>query len=184
MPLPPPSPGPDQVAGAPAGYDPDLSTHPITQAEAMLAIHDRPAPTPIPRPGEVVWFRAQPFGDLVEAVVEAVQDPHVHPAGEPDPNLWYRDTETGAPVCLLDDPWPTLTLDTLWTDESGTASRVRLTTREARVRGAVGWLPHDWAAPPTRPEHLAGLQTRYEAWKHGDHRPRALRSQDNEPGVR
>lgn len=146
-------------------YNPDFAHIPLTREEVTLAVHDRPQPTPYPAVGDVVWYRAQPHGDLVEAVVEAIQDPNVHPGGEPDPNVWYRDNQTGAPLHLLPDPWLTLTLDTVWHDESGQAQHMRLTCREARARGSVGWLPADWDGELVTEEQLAEIPARFYRWQ-------------------
>ena len=149
-------------------YNPDLRHIEPGKEEILLAVHARPQPTPLPAIGDVVWYRAQPFGDLVEAVVEDIQDPYDHPEGVPDPNVWYRDNVTGAPLRLLPDPWLWLKLDTVWHDPHGFTVRMEtgLTTREARVRGSIGWLPYDFPDKPLPTmEDLAAIPKRFHEWR-------------------
>lgn len=127
-------------------YDPDRSDIPLSRAEILATVWTDPPHTPIPAVGEIVWYRAVEFGDLVEAVVEAVQDPDDDRA---DPHVWYRDNETGQAVRLHAWPWLTLTLRT---------ADGRVTCREARARGSAGWLPRDWDPPAVTPQRLAAYR--------------------------
>lgn len=163
--VPPPPFLPTDATTGGAGYDPDCSRIPVSQEEILLGVWGRDQATPLPEPGDVVLYRAQSWGDVVEAQVVAIQDYHEHPNGEPDANIWYRHAETGEAMWLHDDPWPALTLDTVWHNEHGDAWRMRLTAREARVRGAVGWLPAGWDPPIVQPEHLTDVPTRCARWQ-------------------
>ena len=102
----------------------------------------RPAPdrTPIPGVGDEVYYRHVESGPVVRATVLAVQDLEDFT----DPNLWYFQTDDQGQPVLIDgemvlaqtyDPWPELTLQTLY--GLGIA-------REARLRESPGWLPLDW----------------------------------------
>lgn len=106
--------------------------------EEVLRARRRPPQlrTPIPQPGELVWYRHVPHGELSEAEVEAVDVSNME-----DWNV-YRVVKDGRghPVVLdgrrvteqVEDPWPDLILRT----DYG-----RLVTREARIDGSPGWLP-------------------------------------------
>lgn len=149
-------------------YDPDLRSVPLTREEITLAVHARPHPTPIPAVGDVVWYRAQQFGDLVEAVVTAVQEhPYLNEDGTPDANVWYLDNISGEPLRLLPDPWPKLWLDTVWHDEQGNPYQIKppISCREARVRGSVGWLPYDWPGRLVTHEELREVPRRFHEWR-------------------
>lgn len=97
--------------------------------------------TPWPRVGDRVHFRMEPFGPLTDAEVLDVQDEDDYT----DHYLWHVLRGDNGEALLDElgnrrlfpapDPWPIVTLQTDWG---------RLTTREARVRGAQGWWPSDW----------------------------------------
>lgn len=111
---------------------------PIGQHERIAALC-RPLEcrTPFPEPGEVVWYRHEPFGQLSEATVEQVDTSNPR-----DTYVWAHtiDPETGYPVRvegkyvmeMVLDPWPDVYLRTRWG---------RIVTREARIEGSPGWLP-------------------------------------------
>src|SRR5258707_434464 len=96
--------------------------------------------TAIPQVGDEVMYRHIEGGPVVRAEVLAVQNLEDFQ----DPNLWYFQTDSeGRPaeiegrrvLAKAYDPWPELTLKTPY----GVG-----VSREARMRGAVGWLPLDW----------------------------------------
>lgn len=119
----------------------DTRLVPYDQAEVAWA-RSRPPQHRVATPavGEMVRYRHEAWGEPVEALVVAVQDPQ----DQSDPNLWRiaRDGH-GAPLALdgmpvivpVEDPWPLLTLECRYG---------RPVTREARLRGSAGWLPVDW----------------------------------------
>jgi hypothetical protein len=127
-------------------YDPDRSDLPPSKAEILETVWRNPPATTIPEIGDVVWYRHEEWGDLTEALVEAVQDPD---ADRTDPNVWYRDHATGAAVRMHDRPWLALTLSTAYG---------RVSCREARARGSAGWLPHDWDPPVADPQVIAAYR--------------------------
>jgi hypothetical protein len=91
---------------------------------------------PLPHVGERVLFRPGDWEPAVPAVVVAVQDltpPQASDAYGPggDANVWLPHPETGQLV-VRPDPWPRVTLRT----DDGR----EFLCREARVRGAPGWL--------------------------------------------
>lgn len=103
---------------------------------------NRPAArqTPVPRPGDRVLVRVEPFGPLAGAEVLDVEPDDTHD----DHYLWHVATEGGLAVrdelgnpllVRAPDPWPWLLLATDWG---------RFTIREGRVRGSQGWWPLDW----------------------------------------
>lgn len=104
----------------------------------------RPAPhrTPLPSVGDEVLYRHDAWAEPVRAEVLSVQPLDDHD----DPHLWtvQVDPLSGQPILLegkplfvaTDDPWPKLTLNV--------PGIGRVVTREARLRGAPGWLPLDW----------------------------------------
>jgi hypothetical protein len=109
-----------------------------TDAELRWARERPPAErTPIPAAGDEVLYRHDQNGPVERAEVEAVQ-----PLDDLyDPNLWTLHADAGGSPLLLEgrpvmrevnDPWPLLTLRTLWG---------RVQTREARLPGSPGWLP-------------------------------------------
>ncbi len=114
---------------------------PYTRAEFDWA-HDRPARcrVPVPTEGDTVFYRHDPWAAPTEARVEWVQ-----PADDlDDPHLWDVQVDEhhrpllhqGRPVMKPKlDPWPLLRLKTRFG---------LVDTREARLRGAPGWLPLDW----------------------------------------
>jgi len=115
---------------------------PWDPAEHAMAQDRRPGrQTPIPRAGDRVLFRMEPFGPLTDAEVLDVQDLE----DRSDHYLWRvvtdeyrRPVVDGAGERVMQrapDPWPIVTLRTDWG---------RLTTREGRVRGSQGWWPLDW----------------------------------------
>jgi hypothetical protein len=100
--------------------------------------------TPIPQVGDEVMYRHIEGGPVVRAEVLAVQNLEDFS----DPNLWYfQSDQYGQPVTVegqmvlaqAHDPWPEVTLRTPY----GIG-----VTREARLRGATGWLPLDWENRP------------------------------------
>jgi len=103
---------------------------------------------PVPVPGERVFYRAEQFGEKVIAVVAEVQDmetPGDHwgpPAGtgNPDPNVWEYDEDSRA-WRLKDDPWPWVSVRvvTIVPGQGEVLGEPRW-CKEARVRGAPGWL--------------------------------------------
>lgn len=94
----------------------------------------------IPQPGERLLFRERDFGTPVPAVVDAVQDmtaPNDHwgSTAQPDPNVWEADGS------LKEDPWPWVAVRLVTTAEDGTETLgAPRWCKEARVRGAPGWL--------------------------------------------
>ena len=110
---------------------------------------------PVPHVSQRIRYRHQYWGPVVDAVVVSVPDldhpptfAEISATGELDQNVWdlLRDNATGAlltdgfgaprPV-LLPDPWPMIVVRA-----QGVPGLV--STREARLRGAPGWLPLDW----------------------------------------
>jgi hypothetical protein len=110
---------------------------------------------PPPHPRQRVLYRHSYWGPVIDAVVEAAPDldqlPRVDELlalGDLDENVWsvLRHPMTGEVlydglglprIVQLPDPWPVVTLKV-----AGRWRRVD--TREARLRGAPGWLPLDW----------------------------------------
>jgi hypothetical protein len=155
-------------------------TFPISREEIHWARrrpeHHR---TPIPSVGDRVWYRHLEWAEVLwRAEVLAVQSMHEeHPDwGHPreDANMWiFRADVPLVPdgrtaLGLLDvpkdwyephpDPWPVLRLRVY---PPNATPRV-FDTREARLRGAAGWLPPDWQArhrprPSLAPAARAGL---------------------------
>ncbi len=104
--------------------------------------HSRPSRhrVPVPKAGDQVLYRHDPWGEVSEAEVLAVQ-----PLDDlSDPLLAFVERDQFGELILIDDrpvialkkdPWPTVTLRTRY----GVG-----VTREARLRGSPGWLPLDW----------------------------------------
>jgi hypothetical protein len=104
---------------------------------------ERPAQhrTPLPAPGDEVRYRHDYWGPVVRAEVVSVQ-----PLDDlTDPNLWTVELDGLGNPLQVDgraliaqklDPWPTLHLRV-----PGLGVGI---SREARLRGAPGWLPLDW----------------------------------------
>jgi hypothetical protein len=111
------------------GHEPPVTKDEIRRSAWQRAPGER---EPAPEPGEVVLLRAADWEPAVSAVVLGVQDMATPgdfwdgPGGEPDICVWDED---GA---LRPDPWPWVTLQ----PEDGPQRHAR----EARVRGAAGWL--------------------------------------------
>lgn len=109
----------------------------VAWARERLAPHRTPAPAV----GDEVCYRHDFWGPVVRAEVRWVQ-----PLDDlNDPNLWTIETDgfgnplqvDGRPVFAQRlDPWPELHVQV-----PGLGLGV---TREARLRGAPGWLPLDW----------------------------------------
>lgn len=114
---------------------------PIGSDEIAWA-HERPAEhrVPVPAVGDQVLYRHNAWEPPTEAEVLDVQ-----PLDDlDDPHLWRVPLGPDGQPVQLDgraiiaqraDPWPRLTLRTVY----GVG-----VTREARVRGSAGWLPLDW----------------------------------------
>lgn len=109
----------------------------------------RPAPDRVPLPvvGAAVAFRADYWGPVVLADVLEIQDLE----DVADQHLWRVDMAADGLPLLLEgrplmvqcaDPWPLLTIHVPGVGDG--------LTREARLRGAPGWLPLDWETR-TRP---------------------------------
>ncbi len=112
------------------------------QAWEFAWARQRPAQhrPPLPAVGDTVLYRHDAWGDVTEATVAKVQDLD----DITDPNLWGVQLDpAGQPVTFqgrqliaqAPDPWPDLYLHTQFG---------YFKTREARLRGSPGWLPHDW----------------------------------------
>lgn len=126
---------------------------PYTRAEFDWA-HSRESRhwVPVPTEGDTVLYRHDPWATPTEATVEWVQ-----PADDiDDPHLWVVQTDErggvllhhGQPVMApKPDPWPVLRLKTRFGP---------VETREARLRGAPGWLPIDWQARWRPVPHVSG----------------------------
>lgn len=115
---------------------------PYSQEEYAWA-HARPPRhwVRMPALGDTICYRHDPWGEVTDADVmwlqplDDVDDPHVH-----SPVL-----ENGRPLLLegravmaqKPDPWRLLRIRTRYG---------LVETREARLRGAPGWLPRDWRA--------------------------------------
>lgn len=121
----------------------DTRAVPVGPDEVAWALN-RPAPhrVPVPAVGDQVLYRHDPWGEVSEAEVLAVQplddvdDPHI--AFVERDALGQVIVIEGRPVIALrKDPWPRLTVRTKY----GVG-----VTREARLRGSPGWLPLDWEA--------------------------------------
>lgn len=95
-----------------------------TPGELRRLYWERPAPTPIPRPGETVLYRHEEDGDLTPVVVLTVG-----PEVDDDPNMFHPMTRH--------DPAPLVTFK----DRTG----ILTACREARVPGQPGWT---WPAAP------------------------------------
>jgi hypothetical protein len=122
---------------------------PWTQDETRTArVRPEVRRTALPFAGERVLYRAAAWGPEVPAVITAVQDMEVpgdangggdiadlHVWEHPDPQVpaasWAHPRVRGE-LRLTADPWPRVTLDL-----GGGRSAA---CREARVRGAPGWL--------------------------------------------
>ena len=91
---------------------------PWTPGEILAATWQRAMPTPWPVAGQSCRFVRDEWMDPEPATIIAVQDPHAI-----DPNL------TKNPA----DPMPEVVIQT--------ADGFITTCREARVRGAAGWMP-------------------------------------------
>lgn len=101
-----------------------------------------------PRIGEVVGLRLAVYGPVVRArVLSAGMAPpaDTRPGAEIDWNVWrYRLGRNGAPIErdalgnreieLVDDPWPSVLVETI------EGPKLRTETREARLPGSPGWL--------------------------------------------
>jgi len=133
-------------------------------------LRDRPAQArrPLPAVGDVVGFRESENGPVVTATVlrwvDDLEDPYHNPAGQ-DPNVWKVVTDPSRAVPLYDalgrrrfelvaDPWPALELQVEPTvrEVPGGGTEVKgrrriYSTREARLAGAVGWLPAEMIDP-------------------------------------
>lgn len=121
----------------------EQTTHgiPVGPSETRWA-QFRPAPhrSPLPRIGDAVLYRHTVWAEPTVAQVVAVQ-----PMDDlDDPNIWRVELDQLGDPILIDgrpvfaqgfDPWPLLTLNTVF----GVGQ-----TREARLRGAPGWLPLDF----------------------------------------
>jgi len=128
--------------------DVERMTRLIPYARSEIAwIRCRPAAdrTPLPESGDVVLFRLQEWEEPLEAIVERVQpfddvdDPHLC-AVESDEHGEIVLVE-GRPVfSQLEDPWPLVWVKV----DLGNGATERHHSREARLRGAAGWLPLDW----------------------------------------
>ncbi len=100
--------------------DPDESEKPWCDEEIKLSVRHRPVATKIPRVGSTVLYRDDHHRDVVEATVVMI-----HPLADDDPHR----------LMCPHDPWPILRLRTI---------HGLVDCREARVRGAAGWLPISW----------------------------------------
>lgn len=120
----------------------DTAAIPYAKWETDWA-HRRPAPhrTPLPAPGDEVFYRHDYWLPPVRAEVVSVQSLD----DLTDPHLWEMQQDGMGGPLLVDgrqvlakrfDPWPTLRLQI-----PGIGLR---DTREARLRGSPGWLPLDW----------------------------------------
>lgn len=120
-----------------------MSHGPWDPNEGRLALNRRPEHrTPIPRKGDRVLVRMEPFGPLADAEVLDVQD---FENDRSDPNIWHvAVNDLGGAIMgalglyekfMVDDPWPWLLLTAPWG---------RFTIREGRLLGAPGWWPLDW----------------------------------------
>jgi hypothetical protein len=107
----------------------------VDASERAAAICRQPElRTKPPEPGDRVWYRHEPFGELTEAMVECVDD-----SNPLDHLVWRHSVVNGVPVMVdgryvmeqVDDPWPDVYLHTRWG---------RMVTREARIEGSPGWL--------------------------------------------
>lgn len=108
--------------------------------------------TPIPQVGDRLFYRHREGSPNVYAVeVVAVQSLEDFS----DPNLWYLQTDAaGQPryvegqlvLAQAHDPWPMVTLELVEPIvEDHLPAGIQFETREARMRGSVGWLPLDYA---------------------------------------
>jgi hypothetical protein len=91
---------------------------PWTREEIMAATWQRATPTPYPVAGQQCHFVRDEWMDPEPATIIAVQDPH-----SLDPNLTKNPS----------DPMPEVIIQA--------ADGFITTCREARVRGAAGWMP-------------------------------------------
>jgi hypothetical protein len=123
----------------------------VMDEEALRWARCRPpgSRTRPPEVGEVVGLRMRVYGAVVRAkVLDAEMAPPVdtRPGQEIDWNVWRYVVEDPArgpvvldeagnrAVCLVDDPWPNVLLET------AEGLRMRTCTREARLPGSPGWL--------------------------------------------
>lgn len=93
--------------------------------------------TPVPSPGQRVWYRHDHAGPWTEAEIESVDLEN-----RQDWNVWRFavDPATGRPVVvggqrvmeMVDDPWPDCVLRTDWG---------RVACRESRLTDSCGWKP-------------------------------------------
>lgn len=100
---------------------------------------DRPQPSRVPEPGDLLWYRHDPGSARLQPVqVESVNwGAHPDPSAA-DPNVWTQDA-AGRQVHRR-DPAPLVTF---------VAGGLRVECREARVPGAAGWM---WPTGPTAKE--------------------------------
>lgn len=145
---------------------------PLTQDE-LAWCRNRPEGVPrpaLPKPGDVVGYRAKPSGPIVAArvhEVESLSDPwaHEHDAFEPhgpDVAVWRVVTnEARVPQYdlmrpgsyrfeLVDDPWPSIVLcvepERIEYADGSTGqrgARTYVVTKEARLPGSAGWTTPD-----------------------------------------
>jgi len=123
----------------------------LTSEESLRWARCRPpgSRTCPPGVGEVVGLRIQVYGPVVRARVLAagMDRPADTRAGqEIDWNVWrylvadptrgpvVQDEAGNRAVCLVDDPWPNVLLETV------EGLKMRICTREARLPGSPGWL--------------------------------------------
>lgn len=122
-------------------HEQDTKAIPWTEEEFRWA-QRRPATdrTPIPHVGNEVMYRHNPWEPPTRAEVLAVQSLD----DISDPNLWRPQRDLDGQLTQVEgryiltgalDPWPELTLRTIY----GIGI-----SRESRLRGSPGWLPLDW----------------------------------------
>lgn len=93
--------------------------------------------TALPKVGQLVWYRHEHLGTVVEAEVYKVDG-----SNRGDYNVWrFKVDQFGVPVEdalgqrvmeMVEDPWPDVYVKTPWGN---------FVTREARIPGSAGWLP-------------------------------------------
>lgn len=113
------------------------SAMPVAQHERIAALCRPPERrTAMPRAGQVVWYRHEPFGalqpvEVLEVDISNPADTYVWRYAV-DGNNWPVMVDGKHVMELVDDPWPDVYLKTSWG---------RIVTREARIEGSPGWLP-------------------------------------------
>lgn len=128
-----------------AGNLANPSAFPVTAEQIAWARRRPPGErTAMPREGQRVGYRHWPLGEVIEARIISV-----NLDSRDDFNVWRfvldgqgRPVEVGGQRVMerVDDPWPSVLLDTR--SEDGTETNFgMIETREARIEGSPGWLP-------------------------------------------